>query len=199
LSDTRPDERECDPPPAIVFNLTERELQRSARLSARRWQRMFGGPGWLAFLLSAPVAFAGAGVAVISGATSTRGGGLVLVLMVGAYLSGVWLAYAASLVSQRKYLAAVYRSGSFGEDRRVEIDDDGIRLISDRSNSAWTWKEFSGVGVTEGLLLIWQRSSYGALTIPERCLESPAMREKIVAFIRARLTGDEPARTGGGG
>jgi hypothetical protein len=122
-----------------------------------------------------------------------RGSGLIVALLVGAYLAGAWIAYGSSLLSQRRYLATLYRSASLGETRRVVIDDEGLHLSGERSSFTWRWAEVTGLNVTQGLVLIWQRSTHGALAIPERCIEPAMLRDQLLKFIRARATTNSTA------
>jgi hypothetical protein len=172
---------------ALDFGLTEAELLACARVANHRWQRMFGS-GWLTLLLSAPVALAGGATVVLVGTTTLSGGGFIVALLVAAYLTGAWVTYGTSLLSHRRYLATIYRSAELGQGRRIVIDDAGVRLTNGRSSATWSWAEVAGVGMAQGLLLLWPRSSPTALAIPERCIESATRRDALIRFVRKRVT-----------
>jgi hypothetical protein len=114
-------------------------------------------------------------------------------LSLAAYLLGTLATVVAGLlvrrIAIRKHLAGTLNAF---ESKTAVFDVTGITLTGQVSQVVWRWPAISRCTGEKDLLLIWIGQS-SAVIIPRRSFPNDGACEAAKAFIRARLSGGQPA------
>lgn len=183
-------------PPAFVARvaLTRAELDAAeAEVGARLQDRDRTGLYWPASLLGLAAALAGAGVLVVAGVIQEGDGLTVAFVILASFGLGVAAATNEFWRSHRRARKLRWSSTPFlGEERVIEIREDGIHVRGPSADAWWRWTALTDVTVRGGSLFFWVGGGH-AFSIPTRAFAGLQQAEAALAYARDRISRAAPA------
>lgn len=181
------DRREGDPaggsPPRLTFRLSDTDFLRANRFHRNRYER-----GWIwSLLVLFLLALLGAAVLVYALTRKPEVNPIAIALPAVAML---WILYRILALAFWPYLNIPTRRRVSREldrlgESTVDLDDDGLRLVTANRSNAVRWDGLRGHAESEHAFLLYFTASQFAI-IPKAAL-TPALCDRIRALISRKL------------